>query len=268
MVWAIVIQLAIYAGVTIISALINRGSKSANQGPGEPIFPKADSQAPIPVIYGTTRVGMNVVHKAHVTKGENTVRDSAMPFGFSATHIGYFFYLDLLATIGWGPVDCLHDIIVDGTKSLASLADQPLPSFPNASDGFQFDTQPAVIDLSGSLGTVNALPKYMANVGPVDFTITAGEILGGKLSRGGIGAGSFDAASTGLMRFYQGNGFSVANSELEALAGTTLPRYPNLCTVAFLDNFYFGNQPPLFENERYIQLGEPRQLGITARWEF
>jgi iron complex outermembrane recepter protein len=32
--------------------------------------------------------------------------------------------------------------------------------------------------------------------------------------------------------------------------------------------FYFGNLPPLFENERYIQLGEPRQLGITARWEF
>jgi outer membrane receptor protein involved in Fe transport len=32
--------------------------------------------------------------------------------------------------------------------------------------------------------------------------------------------------------------------------------------------FYFGNLPPLFENERYVQLGEPRQLGITARWEF
>ena len=32
--------------------------------------------------------------------------------------------------------------------------------------------------------------------------------------------------------------------------------------------FYFGNRPPLFENERYVQLGEPRQFGITARWEF
>lgn len=32
--------------------------------------------------------------------------------------------------------------------------------------------------------------------------------------------------------------------------------------------FYFGNEPPLFENKRYTQLGEPRQFGITARWEF
>jgi iron complex outermembrane receptor protein len=32
--------------------------------------------------------------------------------------------------------------------------------------------------------------------------------------------------------------------------------------------FYFGNEPPLFENKRYVQLGEPRQIGVTARWEF
>jgi iron complex outermembrane recepter protein len=32
--------------------------------------------------------------------------------------------------------------------------------------------------------------------------------------------------------------------------------------------FFFGNQPPAFEFERYVQLGEPRQFGITARWEF
>jgi outer membrane receptor protein involved in Fe transport len=32
--------------------------------------------------------------------------------------------------------------------------------------------------------------------------------------------------------------------------------------------FYFGNEPPMFENRRYVQLGEPRQFGVTARWEF
>ena len=32
--------------------------------------------------------------------------------------------------------------------------------------------------------------------------------------------------------------------------------------------FFFGNEPPLFENRRYTQLGEPRQIGATARWEF
>jgi outer membrane receptor protein involved in Fe transport len=31
--------------------------------------------------------------------------------------------------------------------------------------------------------------------------------------------------------------------------------------------FYFGNEPPLFENERYTQLGEPRQVGVNVRWE-
>ncbi|HEY7641437.1 MAG TPA: TonB-dependent receptor [Steroidobacteraceae bacterium] len=32
--------------------------------------------------------------------------------------------------------------------------------------------------------------------------------------------------------------------------------------------FFFGNEPPAFENKRYVQLGEPQQFGITARWEF
>jgi iron complex outermembrane recepter protein len=30
--------------------------------------------------------------------------------------------------------------------------------------------------------------------------------------------------------------------------------------------FYFGNEPPLFENTRYVQLGEPRQFGMSVRW--
>jgi len=30
--------------------------------------------------------------------------------------------------------------------------------------------------------------------------------------------------------------------------------------------FYFGNEPPLFENKRYTQLGEPRQVGVTFKW--
>jgi iron complex outermembrane recepter protein len=32
--------------------------------------------------------------------------------------------------------------------------------------------------------------------------------------------------------------------------------------------FFFGNEPPAFENKRYVQLGEPQQFGVTARWEF
>lgn len=31
--------------------------------------------------------------------------------------------------------------------------------------------------------------------------------------------------------------------------------------------FYFGNEPPLFENKRYTQLGEPRQVGVSVRWQ-
>lgn len=31
--------------------------------------------------------------------------------------------------------------------------------------------------------------------------------------------------------------------------------------------FYFGNEPPLFESKRYTQLGEPRQVGISVRWQ-
>jgi iron complex outermembrane recepter protein len=30
--------------------------------------------------------------------------------------------------------------------------------------------------------------------------------------------------------------------------------------------FYFGNEPPNFEDKRYTQLGEPRQFGVSVRW--
>lgn len=32
--------------------------------------------------------------------------------------------------------------------------------------------------------------------------------------------------------------------------------------------FFFGNEPPDFNPTRYTQLGEPRQFGVTFRWEF
>ena len=32
--------------------------------------------------------------------------------------------------------------------------------------------------------------------------------------------------------------------------------------------FFFGNEPPLVENRRYMQLGQPRQFGVKVRWEF
>ena len=30
--------------------------------------------------------------------------------------------------------------------------------------------------------------------------------------------------------------------------------------------FYFGNEPPDFESKRYVQLGEPRQIGVSVKW--
>jgi iron complex outermembrane recepter protein len=32
--------------------------------------------------------------------------------------------------------------------------------------------------------------------------------------------------------------------------------------------FFFANEPPQWQDKRYVQLGEPQQFGITARWEF
>ena len=32
--------------------------------------------------------------------------------------------------------------------------------------------------------------------------------------------------------------------------------------------FYFGNEPPNYPDKLYTQRGEPRQVGMTARYEF
>ena len=39
-------------------------------------------------------------------------------------------------------------------------------------------------------------------------------------------------------------------------------------TRYFVRGFYFGNQPPDFENELYTRLGDPRQYGFTLRYRF
>lgn len=36
----------------------------------------------------------------------------------------------------------------------------------------------------------------------------------------------------------------------------------------FIRGFFFGNEPPDFPATRYTQLGEPRQFGVTVRWNF
>lgn len=239
MVWFLtaLFYVGLYTGSAILSAILNRNS-SANQTPGEPQFPKADPQAPVPVVYGTTRVGMNVIHKAHVTLGENTVRNGALSFGWSSTTIGKYYYLDLLAVICHGPVDCLHDVIVDGTRFISRIGTVQVPYVD--SDGLIDYTTTSVA--AATLG----FPAYSVQAQvPIDITIAAGDILGGKMDRGGIGAGSMDAASTGLMKFWAGYGAISHNTRLETLAGTDLPCYPNLCTVAFGPDFYFGNQPSL-----------------------
>jgi hypothetical protein len=32
--------------------------------------------------------------------------------------------------------------------------------------------------------------------------------------------------------------------------------------------FFFGNEPPLWEDKLYTNAGEPRQVGLTLRYEF
>lgn len=32
--------------------------------------------------------------------------------------------------------------------------------------------------------------------------------------------------------------------------------------------FFFANEPPAWEDKRYVQLGEPRRVGVSVRWEF
>lgn len=36
----------------------------------------------------------------------------------------------------------------------------------------------------------------------------------------------------------------------------------------YVRGFFFGNEPPLWEDTLYTQAGEPRQVGLTARYEF
>jgi hypothetical protein len=41
----------------------------------------------------------------------------------------------------------------------------------------------------------------------------------------------------------------------------------NLFDAAYATRgFYFGNEPPNFDNKLYIQNGDPRQFGVSVEW--
>jgi hypothetical protein len=239
---AALIDLGVYVGTAILSALLNRQPKQAS-APDEPQFPKADATAPIPVVFGTTRVGINVIHKAHVTRGENTARNGALSFGWSSTHVGYYYYLDFAAVLCHGPVGALHDIVVDETKFLSRTSSTKKFAGFDLSGLPGYSTFPTVFASYG--GSFFSLPFYTSGTGAYTVTVTAGDLLGGKFERGGIGAGSADAASTGQLLFYPGNGWNEQNARLETLAGQDLPTYPDLCWVALGPDFYMGNAESL-----------------------
>jgi hypothetical protein len=240
MAWNFLAQLAFYVGTYVVSALLNKATAPATPAPGEVQFPRADSDAPIPVIYGTTRVGLNVVHKVRVQTGTNAVRGSA-PFGWAPQSIGYFYYLDALAVVGWGTLGALHDVIVDGTKSLTEIDEVYLPTID--ANGIGVSSTPTIDGPGLGWGTPIQFATVSQQQGQA-IVITAGNILGGKFGRGGVGAGSLDAASAGVMRVNAGSGVPESNSAFETIYGSDLPTYPNLITVAF-ESFYMGNSESL-----------------------
>lgn len=227
MAWNFLIQAAIWVAGTVLTALLTKRTTS-RLTPGEVQFPRAEADAAVPVVVGTYRIGLNVIHYAKLTLGDNRISTGSFAgFSTGSQRVGYFYYLDLQGLLCHGVVSAVSEIYVDGTKRLSEYVEKSA-TFSEGS-----------LVVSDRTILAPDLPLATASGGTTEtvLVIDAPKLLGGVESRGGL---------AGTLRIYSGyGGAQTANARLETLAGVELPAYPFLAHVVLEDAFYVGTSPQL-----------------------
>lgn len=199
--------LLLYVGSYVIGELLKPKGKDTKNGPGEVDPPSADEGIPIPVVFGTARVGVNTVWCGNVRPAPIKVKQKTGLFSSTTTIVGYEYYVGLELGICHGPVDAIIDIVFNNTELLSQEADTKRSTLQGV---YKLVTTmvPAYSANIGGGGTVVTLPVTRP-VGQhfVRFNIDAPEIFDGEHGNGGV---------RGAMDVYFGTDTQIVNDYLAA----------------------------------------------------
>lgn len=230
-----------------IGVLINIGiqaltDKDREIDEGEPKLPDSDPDRPIPLFWGTCRIGLNIF-RAHTEKEEIKQDKTFLGIKYGSTLIGYKYRLTGCSIISHGTIASVTDVIINKNKVASRLGPQ----------SFQIEAAP--ITSIDSFGNIVNARRYVTttNTGAMSgaayflpwdkypdgalIGLASPNVLG---EAGGIG---------GLLRFYPGDGSHNRPASLEALNAIEdptyeEPAYPEWAYLLF-ENYYLGNSPSL-----------------------
>lgn len=220
------VNLAWMIASTVVSALLAPKAENAKaSGLGDFTEPTALEGRPLPLVLGTCKLtGPNVMWWGHLSHGRIR-RKSGL---FSATTIGYKYYLGMQLGLCVGPIDAIEDIYA-GDKSLRKEDEKRrLTLSEGAMTAFRDD---------GTYDSAGAAFPWLAQGGHKEVEIyDLAELFGGEEREGGIG---------GRIHAYFGAADQPADPYLVEQFGGAAPAYRGLCYLRLggpKKGFYVGTQ--------------------------
>lgn len=231
-------QLAIGVAINIgIQALTGGGEDAPD--PGMPKPPESDPDKPLPLFWGTCRLGLNVFRDAKVRRVDIKQSKSFIGITYGSQIIGYDYFMTAGMLLSHGQLAGVVDWIINGTKVISRIGAQsyqvegvPVGGF--TSDGQivvsrRYTTQTGPSMTPAAYFAPQKWPDGMLNL------IGAKNVLG---DQGGV---------TGKVWIYPGDGAALPNAALEAInaietPGYSEPAYPEWAYLVF-DDVWMGHSP-------------------------
>ena len=220
------VNLAWMIASTVVSALLAPKAENAKaSGLGDFTEPTALEGRPLPLVLGTCKLaGPNVMWWGNLSHGR-VRRKSGL---FSATTIGYKYYLGMQLGLCVGPIDAIEDIYA-GDKSLRKEDEKRrLTLSEGAMTAFRDD---------GTYDSAGGAFPWLAPGGHKEVEIyDLAELFGGEEREGGIG---------GRIHAYFGAADQPADPYLVEQFGGAAPAYRGLCYLRLggpKKGFYVGTQ--------------------------
>lgn len=257
----IAIGIAVNIGIQILT------DKDTEPDQGVPKLPESDPDKPLPVFWGTHRIGLNIFRDGKIRKTPIKVSKSFLGITYDTDTVGYQYRFTGCSWLGHGTIGAVTDVIINRTKLASKLGAQTYQSegVPiSGLDSFGNIVQHRHFVTTGSAGAMSAAAWFDAGVKYPDgrlIAVGSPNVLG---EAGGIG---------GLLRFYPGDGSHNAPASLAAINAVEDPTYdePAYKEWAYMvfEDYYLGNSPQLPSLE-WVCSRPPISLGTGARfipWE-
>lgn len=254
--------LAIQVALTVLSSLLAPRPKLENATADDQKPSRSEEGAPIPVVFGTTRVAANVTDLASTYARPITVPVRTGLFTSKDQTTGFTYELVMQAVICHGPIDELLDVVMDNTRSMNTLDDRTV--YGQVNEGGNLSFGPTTASLPRALPEMpldrpgDGLPTWMSMDAP--------NLFQGKRSGGGI---------SGEMYFYWGTEEQGVDEALRQIRSTPeIPfdiRLPGVSYAVFgawdqlndrPDRFNFGEQSQLHEIHFLVRRC-PSNLGLS-----